>query len=137
MSAIACYQELRLPDSGSSGIEYFRMSETQDLRGIYENKLACGPFPTSECSTAHITGKLHGELVLYLADIAGLASRGEGLAELAEWEKRKFHILASRNLYQRCPALEDKITTAGTPKLKALVDATEYARELILQALAQ
>jgi len=113
------------------------MIETQDLRDIYEKKLASDPFPTAECSTAHITGKLHGELVLYLADIAGLASRGGGLAEMEEWEKKKFHALASRNLYQRCRALEGKITSAGTPKLKALVDATENARELILQALAQ
>jgi len=136
MSDKACYQELRLPDSGSSGVD-FRMTETQDLRGIYEKRLACGPFPTDECSTAQITGKLHGELVLYLADIAGVASRGEGLAQLEEREKKKFQILVSRNLYQRCPALEGKITSAGTPKLKALVDATEHARKLILQALAQ
>ena len=41
------------------------------------------------------------------------------------WEKEEFHTLASRNLYHRCPPLEGKITSAGTPKLKALVDATE------------
>src|SRR5215467_7499730 len=101
------------------------MAESEDLRAIYEKKLVSGPFPTAECSTARITGKLHGELILYLADIAGLALRGTDLTQLEEWEKKKFQLLASRSLYQRCPALEGKITTTGTPKLKALVDATE------------
>ena len=43
------------------------------LREIYEKKLSSAPFPTAECSAAHITGNLHGELIVYLAGIAGLA----------------------------------------------------------------
>jgi hypothetical protein len=113
------------------------MADTKGLRRIYETTLANDPFPTAECSTARLSGQLHGELILYLADIAGLASRGEGLSQLQEREKKNFRVLASRSLYQRCPALEGKITATATPKLKALVDATEHARQLIEQALAQ
>ena len=78
------------------------------LREIYEKKLSSAPFPTAECSAAHITGNLHGELIVYLAGIAGLASRGEGLTRLQEREKKIFRVLVSRSLVQRCPALEGK-----------------------------
>jgi hypothetical protein len=106
------------------------------LRRLYDETLAKGPFLAIECGQAQIRGKLHGELILYLADIAGLASRGDqGLASLSEREKDKFRDLASRSIFGRLPEMRAKITPQATPKLQALLDATEQARLLILEAL--
>ena len=112
------------------------MAEESKLRRLYEEELARGPFPTKECRDAHIRGKLHGELVVYLADIAGLASRGEkGLASLSAQEKARFRHLASRSLFERCAEMRDKISPNATPKLYALVEATERARFSILEVI--
>ncbi len=113
-----------------------RIADSTDLRRIHDEELAVGPFPSDECAAAHITGELHGHLTLYLSDIAGLASRGKRLALVAEPEKSAFLRLALRNLYSRCPGLLGKITAARTPRLYALVDATEQARQLIVEVLS-
>lgn len=103
---------------------------------VYDDVLAKGPFPTGECAAARIDGKLHGELIIYLADIAGLASRGhERLASLSEQEKTKFRGLASTSLYEKLPGLQQKITLSTTPKLHVLIESTERARLLILRIL--
>lgn len=112
------------------------MTDIQKLRHIYDEELARGPFPSGECSAARIAGKMHGELTLYLADIAGLASRDEQLVSLVEPQKSRFRRLASQSLHERCPALRGKITPGRTPKLRALIDATERARQIIVQALS-
>ena len=52
----------------------------KNLRRIYAEELANAPFPTEECRAADIDAEAHGTLTLYLADIAGLASRGERLS---------------------------------------------------------
>jgi hypothetical protein len=120
----------------SDSVKCVEMTDIQKLRRIYDEELACDPFPSAECSVARITGKSHGELTLYLADIAGLASRGEQLTSLAEPQKSSFRQLASQSLYERCPALRGKIRPARTPKLQALIDATEQARQVIVQTLS-
>ena len=111
------------------------MNSIADLRRIYEEELGQGPFPTGECASAGITGTLHGNLIVYLADIAGLASRGEQLPLIPEPERGKFRRIASTGLFDKYPQLRSKVSPRSTPKLHALVAATERARLIILEAL--
>ena len=111
------------------------MDHSDRLRQLY-NEVLASPFPTEECGQARITMAAHGALVLYLADIAGLASRGErGLAALPESDRAKFRKLASRDVSARVVEAGTRITSQATPKLHALIEATEQARLLILKAL--
>jgi hypothetical protein len=113
------------------------MPTIDKLRRMYEEELAKGPFPTDECGVAHIDGKMHGDLIMYLANMAGLASRGiDGLTSLSESEKGAFLGFADRDLFERCPVLQERITLVSTPKLYALLRSTEQARQLIIQALS-
>ena len=108
-----------------------------DLRQMYDDVLGKAPCPTAESYLADIDGKAHGILVVWLADVAGLASRGgDGLRKSSEADKTKFRKIASRSLLERCTQLKGKISPASTPLLNALVEATECARILILQALS-
>jgi hypothetical protein len=112
------------------------MDSSDPLKKLYNEVLAKGPFPTQECAQAFITGAAHGALILYLADIAGLASRGEqGLTSLPEPERAKFRKLASRGVSTRAEEAATRITPQTTPKLHAIIAATEQARLLILKAL--
>jgi hypothetical protein len=112
------------------------MKDSDRLKQLYDEVLGKGPFPTEECAQARITLAAHGELILYLADIAGLASRGEhGLAVLSENEKESFRQLASKSIWTRLPDVQERITADATPKLHALVNSSERARLLILDAL--
>ena len=111
------------------------MDASDRLKELYNDALAKGPFPTEECGRG-ITAVVHGELILYLADIAGLASRGEhGLVALSESDKAKFQKLASRGISTRVPGVAMRIDAQGAPELHALIAATERARLLILKAL--
>jgi hypothetical protein len=110
--------------------------DSDRLKQLYKEVLAKGPFPTEECAQAQVTAAAHGELILYLADIAGLASRGEqGLATLSDHEKESFRDLASRSISTRLPQVRERITPDATPKLHDLIEATERARLIILDAL--
>jgi hypothetical protein len=112
------------------------MDDSDRLKQLYNEVLAKGPFPTEECGYARITAAAHGELILYLADIAGLASRGEqGLAALSESDRAKFRKPASSSISTRVPEFTTRITSQATPELHALIDATEQARLFILKAL--
>ena len=112
------------------------MDHLDRLKKLYDEVLGKAPFPTEECGRARITGAEHCELILYLADIAGLTSRGEkGLAALPEGEKAHWRKLALRSISMRLPAVQNRIIAGTTPKLHALTDATERARILILDAL--
>ena len=105
---------------------------------MYEQELAKGPIPLRDCTVAHINGKMHGELVLYLADVAGLASRGEqGLASLSESEKSGFRKYVNTSFYEEHPILRKRITQTSTPTLYALLESTERARQLILDILSR
>jgi hypothetical protein len=85
-------------------------------------------------------GSHHGQIARGVDTIScrhrSLASRGEQLTSLAEPQKSSFRQLASQSLYERCPALRGKIRPARTPKLQALIDATEQARQVIVQTLS-
>jgi hypothetical protein len=112
------------------------MDDSDRLKQLYKEVLAKSPFPTEECSQAQITAAAHGALILYLADIAGLASRGEqGLAALSDHEKESFRDLASKSIATRLPEVRERITPDTTPKLDDLIEATERARLIILDAL--
>src|SRR5271165_2981706 len=112
------------------------MSDSDRLERLYREVLGKGPFPSIECAQAQITRHAHAELILYLADIAGVASRGEeGLSSLSETEKQNFRKLASRSISARLPNVCERITPEATPELHSLIEATERARLLILDAL--
>jgi len=112
------------------------MNDSDRLKRLYDEVLAKGPFPTEECGRAKINSAVHGKLILYLADIAGLASRGEhGLAALSESDKAKFQKLASRGISTCVPDVATRITAQATPELHRLIEATEQARLLILKVL--
>jgi hypothetical protein len=112
------------------------MNDSYQLKQLYSALLSKGPFPLEECGQARITGAAHGELILYLADIAGLASRGEqGLAAMSESDRAKFRKLAASGISIRVPDAAKLITPHATPKLHALIEATEQARLLILKTL--
>jgi hypothetical protein len=57
------------------------------------------------------------------------------LAGLSEQEKNKFRGFASKNICELHPELREMIDPQGTPRLHALLEATERARLLILEAL--
>ena len=105
------------------------------LREIYLQKLSGGPFPTNECAAARITGSLHGGLVVYLADIAGIASHGVKMATLEEPRKLEFQKLVARSFWERYPGAIRKITLAKTPLLFQRLADTEEARRLIKEYL--
>ena len=112
------------------------VNDKSELRTIFERELSGSKFPTEECTYAGIDGVAHGEVILYLSDIAGLASRGQSLLRVVEPERSRFREIASRNLYERCPQLLGKIGAETTPSLYRLVAATERAREIILKTLS-
>ena len=119
-------KQAMLPDHNDMDDELFR---------IYVDRLSKGPFPTDECAKAHINGKLHGELVLWLADIAGMSSWGWKLLQLPDEKKSVFHERASRSFSEGFPSLSKRITPTQTPKLAELVRWSEQARTLILRLL--
>ena len=101
------------------------------LREIYLQKLSVGPFSTNECAAVRITGSLHGGLVVYLADIAGIASNGVKMATLDESRKLEFQKLVTRSFWELYPGAIRKITHAKTPLLFQSLTDTEEARLLI------
>jgi hypothetical protein len=118
------------------------MSDSQQdilirLGEIYTQKLFGGPFPSKECEAAWIRGRFHGELILYLADIAGIASHGVKLANLEEPRRTSFVKLASQSFFDRHPEAKVKITPIKTPVLFQLMADTEEARLLINQYFNQ
>ncbi len=111
------------------------MNDLKKLREIYDRKLGIGPFPGADCQVAGITGSLHMNLVLYLADIAGIASRGEGLAKLDDSTRQSFKPIVAKSFWEKYPECKEKITPADTPALYHLISAAEEARLLIASAL--
>jgi hypothetical protein len=111
------------------------VAKYNQLRQIYNEELRKGPFPTSEYARAGITGAIHGNLLVYLAEMAGFASRGERLHLVSDKQKTQFWERALRSIFDRRPKLRVLITPSTTPKLSALLEATERARLMIVRAL--
>jgi hypothetical protein len=107
------------------------------LRLMYEQSLGRSPFPTEECFIAGITEKLHGELVVYLADIAGIASHGQKLKTISPERRLEFLKLSSPSFWDKFPSpeVQQKITSEHTPNLLRMMEDIEQARQLILACL--
>jgi hypothetical protein len=76
-------------------------------------------------------------LVIYLADIAGIASRGEGLAELDASTRESFKPIVANSFWEKYPECKARITPLITPRLHEFICATEEARLLIVNALTR
>ena len=108
------------------------MADLQKLHVLFAQRLSVGPFPTEDCAKARVTGKTHAELLLYLADIAGIASRGDNLTKLDDVTRQSFLKIAANGWWEKHPDTVKTITPQATPKLYQLISATEEARNLIL-----
>ncbi len=106
------------------------------LREMYVTKLGKGPFPNADCSAARLNDREHGILVLYLADIAGIASHGRKLASISADRHAEFERIAGRSFEEQWPDTSGKITLERSPTLFRLMKDTEEARQLIMRCLA-
>lgn len=107
------------------------MSVLTRLREIYYQQLSVAPFPNEECAIAGISGALHGNMILYLADIAGIASRGEELLRLEQATTQSYRVTIETGFWEKYPECQSRITAVTTPNLYRLISATEEARLLI------
>lgn len=113
------------------------------LRQMFEHELGRGPFPTkqvSEVGKGKDYGYFHGHLVLWLADIAGIASRGKRLNKISSERKAEFRRLAAQPFFTEHPEfrhIQERISKSDVPDLKRLMESTEIARLLILEVLAE
>jgi len=103
------------------------------LREIYETKLRKGPFPTAECSAASLTGREHGLLTMFLADIAGIASHGKKLDSITAPRKSEFEKFVALSFRDKWPTTNAKIPRERAPTLFRLMKDTEEARLLIVR----
>jgi len=113
------------------------------LAQLYEQELGVGPFPLEEARQVG-RGKdwvrFHGCLNLFLADIAGIASHGKRLKKISSERKVEFQRIAAQPFFARYPEyhyIETRMQTSDVPGLKGLLDSTEQARLLIIEALAE
>ena len=112
------------------------MDALDRLRELYVTKLGKGPFPNADCSAARLNDREHGILVLYLADIAGIASHGRRLASISADRHAEFEKIAGRSFEERWPNTSAKITLERSPTLFRLMKDTEETRQLIMRFLA-
>lgn len=113
------------------------------LAQLYEEELGVGPFPLEE---AHTVGKgkhwvlFHAQLDHFLANIAGIASHGKRLKKISPERRLEFQRIAAQSFFVKYPEyryIETRIQTSDVPDLKRLLDATEQARLLIVEALTE
>jgi hypothetical protein len=113
------------------------------LAQLYKQELGVGPFPLKQ---AHQVGRgkdwdrFHGCLDLFLADIAGIASHGKRLKKISSERKVEFQRIAAQQFFAKYPEyryIETRMHTSDVPGLKRLLDSTEQARLLIIEALAE
>ena len=102
-----------------------------------------GPFPFEEAYKAG-RGKdwdrFHACLTLCLADIAGIASHGKQLTRITPERQLEFQVMAARSFFAKFPefhSIEKRIQGPGAPALKRLLESTEQARLLIVEALGE
>jgi len=113
------------------------------LAQLYEKELGVGPFPTRqtyEVGQGKNYDRFHASLTLYLANIAGIASHGKQLRKISSERKAEFQRIAAQSFFVRYPDfgyIEQRIQSSDVPDLKRLLDFTEQARLLIIEALAQ
>jgi hypothetical protein len=113
------------------------------LAHLYETELGRGPVPlveTRKVGHGKDYAEFHGNLVLYLSNIAGIASHGKRLKKISAERKHEFQRLSALPFFARYPQfeyIEKRIQSSDVPDLKRLLDATEEARLLIVKALAE
>jgi hypothetical protein len=112
-----------------------RLDDCLRLRTLYEDKLKSGPYPTSEVTPARFPEPAPGNLHMYLADIAGIASHGEKLLGLEGIRRDQFRTAVAESFAERWPQISQQISPNETPKLHRLMDDTEEARILIKKVL--
>jgi hypothetical protein len=100
-------------------------------------QLSAGPFPTKDCATAGFDLALHGDLIVYLANIAGIASRGEGLKELDGPTRASLRTTVAKGWWEKYPKTTARVNVLTTPRLYQLISATEEVRLLILSELSR
>ena len=112
------------------------------LAQLYETELYGGPFPLED---AYKVGRgpqwdvFHGHLVLWFADIAGIASHGKRLAKISAERKAEFRRFAAQPFFSKYPEfsfIEERMRNADVPYLRQRIESTEKARLLIVEALA-
>jgi hypothetical protein len=108
------------------------MNGLQKLRKLFVKQLSVGPFPAKDCAKAGIVGKTHGDLVMYLANVAGIAERGERLRELDDPTRRSFKTIVANGWWEKHRETAAKVAASTTPRLYQLISATEEARLLIV-----
>lgn len=114
----------------------------QQLAELYDKQLNAGPFPLEE---ARKVGRgrhypdFHAALIHYLAGVAGIASHGKRLSRITPERRQEFQGIAAQSFFARYPQfsyIEERMRTQDVPALRALLEATERARLLIVEALA-
>jgi len=112
-----------------------RVEECVRLRSMYDLRLGRGPYPTFEVSPQWFPEPEPGTILMYLADIAGIASHGEKLLNLEITRRDEFRTLVAQSFADRWPVISQKITVNHTPVLRQLMNDTEDARILIKEVL--
>jgi hypothetical protein len=117
--------------------------ELQDkLLMLYKTELGIGPLPTSQIrqvAQGDDYASFHGHLSIFLAGIAGIASQGKQLRRISNERQNEFRQIAKIPFFVKYPEfshLKHRITSERVPDFLRLMKATEEARLLILQALA-
>lgn len=98
-------------------------------------RLGRGPYPTSEVTRKRFPEPVPGTLLIYFADIAGIASHGEKLLDLEPLRRAQFRKIVAESFAEKWPQISRQITANETPRLRQLMDDTEEARLLIRKVL--
>jgi hypothetical protein len=101
------------------------------LESLYRDSLGRGRYPTSEVTPEAFPEPAPTTLLLYLADIAGMASQGEKLRSLETVRRRQFKEIVAQSFAEKWPLISQQITPEETPELHRLMNGTEEARVLI------
>lgn len=112
-----------------------RVEKCLRLRIMYDLKLWPGPYPTSEVTPQLFPEPEPSIILMYLADIAGIASHGEKLLNLKAARHDEFQRLVAQSFADQWPSISQKITKSATPVLHQLMNDTEDARKLIKEVL--
>lgn len=113
-----------------------KVEDCLKLRRMYEEKLKAGPYPTSEVTPQRFPEPAPGIILMYLADVAGIASHGEKLLSLESKRRDQFREVVAESFKDKFPDISQRITLGETPKLCRFIDDTENACVLIRKVLA-
>jgi hypothetical protein len=118
-------------------MESDKIEDCLRLRKLYEEKLKPGPYPTSEVGVMGLTDSESCYLLMYLADVAGIASHGVKLLALEVSRRKEFLRVADGSLATQWPMIAQHISASETPRMHLLASDTEEARVLIKRVLGE